>query len=463
MNSSYLRRHLFFGLNRLIGSRCGAEYRELEAWERLEPEVFRRRRDERLRQTLEHAAAHVPYYRARVASGGRTPALADFPLLTRPVLRAHYPALMSEPLRAEYEGRVRRAPYAWVETKTGGSTGTPTAVIHGPDFRDFDRAARLYAMRLCGFPFGTPYFRLWGSMADINRMRDSRAHRAMTCLAGERILNAFRMEPAQMDAYLETLNRSQVQYLMAYVDAAHALALHARRTGVYVHPLRAVMACAGTVTDAARAAIGEVFGGRVHNKYGSRDCGDMACECERGGLHIFGNRWLLEVVGPDDRPVPAGESGRVLVTVLGNLDFPLIRYEIGDVGALAGPEPCPCGRVWPRLARIEGRSLEFLVSTGGGYVSPVYVRHLIGVVHNPGCVERFQLIQETPWRFTLLLQLAAGTPGDTLVALRAPLVRDLGVVLGADAVLDIQQVANIPESASGKFLYCVNKCRGGVA
>jgi phenylacetate-CoA ligase len=452
---SALRRGAFFLLNRLAGSRCADGYREMFEWERLPHETLQRRQQARLEDVLAYAVENVPFYRDRVA-GGKRAELAQFPVLERDDLREQYTALMDDGLRDEYEGRAPRARYSWVETKTGGTTGAPTSVIHDSDFRDFDRAARLYAQALCGFPFGTPYFRLWGSMREINSMRASRQHRAMALLAGERILNAFQMEPHHMRAYLETINRSRIGHMMAYVDAAHELVRFARQNDIAIRPLRSVMSCAGTLTDDVRSSLETAVQGAVHDKYGSRDAGDMACECSEGGMHVFANRCLIEIVDRSGAVVVPGNLGRILVTVLGNRRFPLIRYAIGDMGTTA-PGPCSCGRTFPLLENIEGRVAEFLTSTKGGYVSPSFVCHLVGVEHNPGCVDRFQMVQQGPRQFELRLQVAPDVPDSAIDALTPPLLRDLRVGLGEDAAIDVQRTPLIEASASGKFLYCVNR------
>ena len=77
-------------------------------------------------------------------------------------------------------------------------------------------------------------------------------------------------------------------------------------------------------------------------------------------------------------PVPAGRPGtRLLVTNLLNRTQPLIRYELDDL-VTASPEPCPCGRPFPLLAAIEGRSDDILElpARGGGTtkVPPVTLR-----------------------------------------------------------------------------------------
>ena len=60
------------------------------------------------------------------------------------------------------------------------------------------------------------------------------------------------------------------------------------------------------------------------------------------------------MVRPDGTTASPGEPGRVIVTDLGNYVMPFINYFIGDY-AVAGP-PCPCGRGFPTLTSLEGRT-----------------------------------------------------------------------------------------------------------
>lgn len=451
-----IRLPTYLALQRLIGSRCDARYRDFQRLEKLDAVTSSDWKAAKLDVLLRRAVAEIPFYREAIAKP--SPSLADFPVLTKETIRTRYFDLMAPAVRAEYEANGGKCPrvYGWLELKTGGSTGVPLATIQQPDFRDINRAARLYEQDLCGFPFGTPYFRLWGSMGDINAMKDSRFHRAMTTLAREHLLNAFRMEDAQMDRYLDRMDRGDIRHLMAYTDAASALARHAKKRGRRIHRLESIMACAGTVTDDIRAELREVFGARVHNKYGSRDAGEMACECDRGGLHELSAAVHLEIVDASDWPCAPGTSGRLLVTCLTNHGFPLIRYEIGDVAAWSG-RACPCGRAQPVLERLEGRSVEFVTSANGGYVSPVFIRHIIGVVHNPGFIERFQLEQTNPSAFVLRVETKTLLSEAARAAWWPALERDLKVSLGAAAKLDLQLTDKIPESGSGKFLYVINR------
>ncbi|MEL6543327.1 MAG: hypothetical protein AAFQ82_01805, partial [Myxococcota bacterium] len=66
----------------------------------------------------------------------------------------------------------------------------------------------------------------------------------------------------------------------------------------------------------------------------------------------------VEAVDESGRPVPAGESGTLVLTTLQKSCYPLIRYDIGDRGRFL-QESCPCGRP-DRVFLYEGRSNTML-------------------------------------------------------------------------------------------------------
>lgn len=91
--------------------------------------------------------------------------------------------------------------------------------------------------------------------------------------------------------------------------------------------------------------------------YGSNDAGPLGHACahsEDGVFHLLSDVQALEIVGEDaDRPVPAGEVGRLLFTSLARDAQDIRRYDIGDLGCLI-VGACACGLPAPRF-RLLGR------------------------------------------------------------------------------------------------------------
>lgn len=458
------RRWLYFGLQRALGSRIGGAWREFLAWEKLTASQLDAAVDEKLSTLLSTAVRESEYYR-RVAPekrGGETPRewLRRFPVLTRPQVREHFAEIVADRLRGEIASpqSVSRRRYDWLVVKTGGTTGVPTSVVHDATARDWGRSTRLFAARQCGFPLGTPYFRLWGSQEDLLAQQVSLQKRVLRNLLAEVPLNAFKSREADLRQHLETmLAHPRIQHLMTYVDAAASLAMFIREKNLTPPKLKTIMACAGTVTPEFRQILEQTFGAEVFDKYGSRDCCDMACECRHhAGLHVFSPNVFLEIVDETNAACPAGKPGRILVTMLNNSSFPMVRYEIGDVGVWAGPAPCPCGLAFPRLESLQGRQDDMLLTEDGTLQSSVFVRHFVGVSLNRELIREWQFEQTGRLRFIFrYVPLKKEGLDENLRALRDSFQR----VFGRSAEIQLQAVSEIPRAPTGKMRWIINSFR----
>jgi phenylacetate-CoA ligase len=221
--------------------------------------------------------------------------------------------------------------------------------------------------------------------------------------------------------------------------------------------LKTIMACAGMVTPEWRRLLQETFQAEVFDKYGSRECGDMACECrQHQGLHVYSPNVFLEVVDEQNRPCPPGQTGRVLVTLLNNHSFPLIRYENGDLAQWAAPGICPCGLAWPRLQGLEGRADDVLMTEEGTLITSVVVRHFVGVSLNRQLLREWQLEQVAPKQF-IFRYVPLQTEG--LAANLAQLQDGFRAVLGQGVTIGLESVTAIPLASSGKRRWIINSVK----
>jgi phenylacetate-CoA ligase len=460
----WMRRGMYFSLQSLIGSRIVPVWREFLSWEKATPDQLNQQIEIRLSRLLGNATQSSAYYRElgirRSPNESAVHWLRRFPVLGRVALRERFTEVVTDSLRNEITSpdAVSKRRYDWLVVKTGGSTGVPTTVVHDATARDWGRSTRLYAARLCGFPLGTPYFRLWGSEQDLLKQQTSLSQRLMHNLHAEVSMNAFRAREADLRSHLETLqSRPEIHHLMAYVDAAAGLADFIQEHHLTAPTFKTIMACAGTVTPEFRQSLANTFKADVFDKYGSRECGDMACECSHHtGLHVFSPNVFLEIVNDQDQPCPPGEPGRILVTLLNNHSFPMIRYEVGDMATWAPPGPCPCGSAFPRIQSLQGRQDDMLVTEDGTWQTSVFVRHFVGVSLNRQLIREWQLEQtgRTSFVFRYIALNDAGL-ADNLARLK----ESFRLVFGSSAEIQMLPVTEIPPSPSGKIRWIINSYR----
>ena len=109
--------------------------------------------------------------------------------------------------------------------------------------------------------------------------------------------------------------------------------------------------------------------------YATADAGLIAYETPaREGL-VLDEGVILEIVRPGTGdPVPEGEVGEVVVTVL-NPDYPLVRFGTGDLSAIL-PGPCPSGRTNTRIRGWLGRA-DQTTKVRGMFVHPGQVAEVV--------------------------------------------------------------------------------------
>ena len=130
-------------------------------------------------------------------------------------------------------------------------------------------------------------------------------------------------------------------------------------------PVRMLVAAGepGASVATTRERIETAWGARLFDHYGMTEIGPAAAECleNPGGMHVMAHEYIAEVIDPATcDPVPSDTAGELVLTNLGRLGSPLIRYRTGDLVRI-DPEPCSCGRPWPRLAGgVLGRTDDMI-------------------------------------------------------------------------------------------------------
>jgi phenylacetate-coenzyme A ligase PaaK-like adenylate-forming protein len=404
-----------------------------------------------LTQLLRHAHAHVPYYTAVLTSAGAVAANGEvdlsrfraIPPLTKQDIRGHFEQLQSD----DRESR------EWTFNFSGGSTGEPIRIAQETR-DDVQRAMTFLFDEWSGRRIGERQVRLWASPRDLDEHRLSMRARVRQRFRNQLWLDAFRMTPERMAEYVRTINEFRPVQILAYAGSLFELARFIERARLTVWAPAGVMTSAETLFPEQRRLLERVFRAPVFNRYGSREAGNMACECaSHQGLHVAAPSHFIEILRPDGTPVDPGEAGEIVVTCLGALVMPLIRYRIGDIGSWA-PAPCTCGRNWPLLKEISGRVNDSFALPDGGTITGGYFTMAF---YEVDWIERFQVIQEAP--MLLRVRMVASRTGPSTEQRESDLRRideTCRLVLGRDCVIRHEFVDRIDASPSGKFRHTVS-------
>ena len=176
-------------------------------------------------------------------------------------------------------------------------------------------------------------------------------------------------EPLQ--AIVEALNKWQPEVMTTFPSVASELAQEQEVGRLNIQPRR-IFTGAEPLFPEWRARIESAWGRCVFDMYGATEMGAFASECqEERRMHLLEDLFVAEVVDASNRPVPDGDLGdKWLPTPFNRTTLPMLRYEISDCIQIS-PEPCPCGRPFRVIEKIQGRVEDLIPLPGmaGGMVN----------------------------------------------------------------------------------------------
>jgi phenylacetate-CoA ligase len=131
------------------------------------------------------------------------------------------------------------------------------------------------------------------------------------------------------------------------------------------------------LTTAGRRKLQDDYSILVRQFYATADVGAIAYECgQELGMHFADHR-IIEVVDPETgEQLGPGQVGEVVITLLENPIYPLIRFGTGDLSYYE-EGLCACGRTSPRLMKLEGR-VDQVTKVRGMFIHPFQVAEVAG-------------------------------------------------------------------------------------
>ncbi|HKW15163.1 MAG TPA: hypothetical protein VJS69_11815 [Candidatus Krumholzibacteria bacterium] len=328
--------------------------------------------------------------------------------------------------------------------ETGGSTGLVVRLHVTRESYEWRTAIADRAYGWAGAEEGTHSLHIWGATRSANRLHGYKVfiHRV---LQRRTYFNAFRQfTDDERAACCDVINRMKPDAIVGYTGILVDIARFAREHNALRWKAPTLISTAETLQCGQRELLIGQLADDVFDSYGSREFMNIATECsQHDGYHIASDNLRVEVVDRDGRPVEAGVEGRIVVTDFHNAATPFVRYEVGDNGVMAPSDrPCRCGRPFPLLQSVEGRSQD-IIHTHHGWVSAI---NLQDVLEYFDWVEGYQLLQPSPDRLIIKLLTRVELTEERLLPLRSRLHTQLG-----DLAVTFERVNELSRRPNGKI------------
>jgi phenylacetate-CoA ligase len=417
-------------------------YRELDAlaqretWSHTEIEAWQL---ERLNAVWQHAVNHVPYYRMLTGQSDlprKFASLAEFqalvPVLPKAVVRNRPWDFLSR----------NAASGSW--HRTGGSTGTPMGVYWAKQSHLETLRAKYRMEAMWGLDIFDRKVFLWGhsgSFAPGLSGRVAKLRRPVEDKLRNRLrLSAYRMGQRDLLSYLRQIEKFQPASMYGYSTAMCLLAEEAAAHGVGCDSLKLAILSGEPAFPHILKTVKRAFGAAAAIEYGAVECGFIANQFTDGTLRVREDMTLVETLPRDDGLFD------IVITVLNNPSFPLLRYAIEDLtdAPLTIPESG-----FAVLHNINGRRNDLVVSRSGRFVHPQGIKHVFE--HCPA-VRRIQASQDVSGKLSVLVETkSVNVQFDVREA-----ERQLQMLLEGYPV-SVQTVEFIPGTLAGKHRWIVSE------
>lgn len=328
-----------------------------EWWSESEIEAYQ---NEQLRSLIRHAYEHVPYYRAVMKDRGLCPDdirtredLPKLPVLTKEDVRKNADKLVAEtadPVRLRW-------------SHTSGTTGKSLHFYRSPEAIAFQWAVWWRHRQRFGIEFGDKHANFTGRPV-VDPECTSPPYWRWNLMINQALIPMLHIAPRKVSDLVDFLGRHDFTFYSGAPSFIAPLCVMAQEKGLTLsHQPKVVFTGVENVLDVQRDQIEDFTGARVTDQYGFTEGAGNASECPEGVYHEDFEFGLLECI--ESTELNRGQ-GKIVGTGFACPEFPLIRYEIGDIGTWAATgESCRCGRHSAIIKHIDGRIEDYVLTPEG--------------------------------------------------------------------------------------------------
>jgi phenylacetate-CoA ligase len=330
----------------------------------------------RLHALLDVLLAQNPFYGPRLRAAGitRPDAIASLADLPRIPFTRKQDLVADQDAHPPYGTNLTYPLAAYTRLhQTSGTTGRPLRLLDTPESWNWWLRCWGHVYRgagvgpedriFCAFSFG-PFIGFWTAFEAGQQL-------GALMIAGGGQTSEQR---------LQMLLDNAATVLVCTPTYALRLAEVAREQGIDVSrsAIRATIHAGepGASIPSTKRRIEELWGAKCYDHAGATEVGAFGFECQAqpGGIHVNEAEFIVEVIDPQTG-APA-DDGELVLTNLGRLGSPVLRYRTGDHVRLQ-PGACPCGRTFRRLeGGLLGR-VDDMLTVRGVNVFPSALENLV--------------------------------------------------------------------------------------
>lgn len=422
------------------GFPLNAASRKLEAIQALEGDQFREWQLEQRNAIFKHHYFQNDWYRRFI--GDMPNDWGEIPILLKNDFQQPLEQLLTKPYRIKdvYIGNTSGSsghPFYYAKDKISHALTwvqiKKLYSLHG--IRLNDRQARFYGIPLDGKSRIVEQAKDWVS----NRIR----------------FPVFDLSEPVLEKWIEKFRKKPFIYVYGYTSSLVYFARYCLQININLRKicpsLRLCIVTSEVCTAEDREILNKAFGVPVINEYGASEAGLIAFEYPGGEWKLCEELLFIEVVDESYNTVSSGQAGRLLITALFDQAFPLIRYEIGDIGVV---KDMPGGR--RVLLELQGRTND-MVRLPSGKTSPGFTLYYVSrsLLEKSDFIKEFIIVQTALDTFQIRIHAKRSLTSDDKLLI----TQKLHQYLESGLKVEIIEVDRIKRPGSGKIKHFYSKLK----
>ena len=247
--------------------------------------------------------------------------------------------------------------------KTSGSSGTPFVFAKDKYCHALTWASNSYRFSWHGIDFNTSYqARFYGIPMDFienkkERFKDFLSHRLR--------FSIFDLSDDLLENILKKFQTKKFDYINGYTSSIVLFAKFLQKKNIILTTvcpsLKVCMITSEMLFENDKRLLEKQFGIPIVNEYGASELDLIAFQNKEGEWQVNSETVFVEILDENNKAVPNGISGRIVITSLFNKAHPFIRYDIGDIGIL--DEKSTLQK--PILKKLIGRTNDVAILPSG--------------------------------------------------------------------------------------------------
>ncbi|NWL16061.1 phenylacetate--CoA ligase family protein [Pseudoalteromonas sp. Scap03] len=286
----------------------------------------------------------IDYYK------GTGPDINNYPYIDKPTVNNHKDQFLSP----QKKGAV-------INGATSGTTGAPLVIPQSMKSVITEQAFVNRGLTWAGFEKGDKRAWIRGDMIVPLEQKQAPFWR-YSYFENMIVLSSFHMAPKNLHSYINAMVDFGVQVIQAYPSSIVTLAKYLEiNNEYYPGEIKSVVTSSESLTKEDKHLIETRFKCTVFDWYGLFERVAAIASCEYSRYHILTDYAHVELL-PAGKTEDGRDRAEIVGTNFNNSLYPLIRYKTGDHVILSEEKHCPCGRVFPLVDSIEGRTGDYLVA-----------------------------------------------------------------------------------------------------